>query len=239
MSVRAKVLDLLHAAAGGARPHLPLHHPRPGVGQVRVRPAGDHVPRPVRRVGDERSRSTPRRSTRTPGRCSTPCRSPTRAARAARSRYRAARSPTRSRPPSRLPVPPALPVRVRRVRLGGPRRRRRDRGPLDRRRRDDLRGRAGAGRRPRAPRKVDGLEVRISGGGGAEQLRDLDGRDRPEPADAGVRRGRGRSRPRAATSWCGWPSTWRPGCRRSRAGWWPATSTASSPANLPRKRAWG
>ena len=62
---------------------------------------------------------------------------------------RAARSPTRVAPPVGLPVPPALPVRVRRLRLGGSRRGRRHRGPLGRRRRAHLRVRARAGRRPR------------------------------------------------------------------------------------------
>ena len=118
MSVRAKVLDLLMQLRRGARPHLPLHHPRPGLGQVRLRPAGDHVPRPVRRVGPERRRSTPRPSTRTRRALldALPQPDPSRKGRE--------KSLPRGEIPDAIvtavgvPVPPALPVGVRRRAAG-------------------------------------------------------------------------------------------------------------------------
>ena len=61
------------AAAGRARPELPLHLPRPR-GRAAHQPLGvGHAPRPHRGERARPSRSSAPRSTTTPGNCSTPC----------------------------------------------------------------------------------------------------------------------------------------------------------------------
>ena len=49
MSVRAKILELMLVPQARARPHVPLHHPRPRDGEVLLRPDRDPLPRPDRR----------------------------------------------------------------------------------------------------------------------------------------------------------------------------------------------
>ena len=61
---------------GGVRPHVPVHRARPLGREARLGPGGRDVPRQDRRDGRRRRRSTATRSTRTPGRCCRPCRSP-------------------------------------------------------------------------------------------------------------------------------------------------------------------
>ena len=56
-----------------ARPHLPVHRPRPQRRAPHQRPGRGHVPRPDRRAGRRARRSTRRRCTRTRRRCSRPC----------------------------------------------------------------------------------------------------------------------------------------------------------------------
>ena len=61
-----------------ARPDLRVHRARPVGGAAHLRPGRGDVPRQDRRAGRPGRRSTPGRCTRTPTRCSRPCRCPTR-----------------------------------------------------------------------------------------------------------------------------------------------------------------
>jgi oligopeptide transport system ATP-binding protein len=66
-------------AAGEARPRLPLHRPRPERRRARQRPHRRHVPRPIVEMGDAPDVIVRCPATRTRGRCSPPCPSPSRA----------------------------------------------------------------------------------------------------------------------------------------------------------------
>ena len=95
-----------------ARSHLRLHHPRPGDGEVLLRPHRDHVPGQDRRDRARRRRSTTTPSTPTRSRSCGRSRSRTRRG-PCRATSRAARCPTPSRRRSGAPSTPAARARSR------------------------------------------------------------------------------------------------------------------------------
>ena len=110
VSVQAQVLNLLQDLQKRVRPDVPVHRPRPERGRAHLRPGGGDVCRQDGRDGADRASCTTIPSTPTPRRCSRPCRSPTRAS--ARSRIMLpGEVPSPANPPSRLLLPPALPLR--------------------------------------------------------------------------------------------------------------------------------
>ena len=59
VSVQGEILNLMHELQRRARARLPGDHPQPAGGAPRQRPDRDHVPRPDRRGGPTRRRSSP------------------------------------------------------------------------------------------------------------------------------------------------------------------------------------
>ena len=100
----------VHGAARRARPHLPLHQPRPRRGRAPLRPRGHHVPRARGRVGARRrSSSTRPNHPYTAG----AARRGAAPRRAARRQFVAdpRRDPVAARAAAGLPLPSALPAR--------------------------------------------------------------------------------------------------------------------------------
>ena len=99
----------VRAAAGRARPVLPVHRPRPRPGQAGQRPGGGDVPGQAVRGRAGARRSTASRCTRTRWRCSTRSPAPTDAPNAAHDSD-PRRAAVAGRPAERLPVPHPLPA---------------------------------------------------------------------------------------------------------------------------------
>ena len=100
-------------APGAARPHVPVHRPRPVGGPPPVGPGRGDVPRQDRRDHARARRSTTGRCIRTRWPCCRPCRSRTR--RVERQRRRMILTgdvPVAGQPAVGLPVPHPLPVRA-------------------------------------------------------------------------------------------------------------------------------
>ena len=96
----------VHAPARGARPHLPVHQPRPRRRAPRRRPRGRHVPRARRRDRTDAGTVRRARTTRTRRRCWPRCRASTRAKRTLRADQ--GRDPLAAGAALRLPLPSAL-----------------------------------------------------------------------------------------------------------------------------------
>ena len=162
-------LDARHERAGedprpDDRPQAPdradvrLRHARPGLGQVLLRPRGDHVPRPDRR---DRVRRRDLQRPQAPVHAGADPRDPGAGpGQGAPARPAPRRDPRRGAAAARLLVPPALPEGVRHLRLGEPGPADDARAALGRGRRGDVRHRAAAGRRPRQAQRLRARRVR-------------------------------------------------------------------------------
>ena len=174
VSIRTELLRLMLDLRARARPHLPVHHPRPVAGLGHRRPDRRDVPRQDHgdRAGREghpvvRTTRTPRPSSRCPRR---PTRRRRRRARSGRSS--SGETPDAAHVPSGLPLPSALPAGVRPVQGRGAaalrRRRRAGRGVLAGRRRPvcrSCRRRRGRGAsRPRLRQRHQRRRTRRTGG---------------------------------------------------------------------------
>ena len=112
VTVQAQILELIERLQQRVRHRGRDHHPRPRRRRRDRRRDRGHVRRPDRRAGHARTRSSPRPSTPTPGACCARSRGWTRRA-ARRSCRSRGRPPSLINLPSRLLVPPALPLRAR------------------------------------------------------------------------------------------------------------------------------
>ena len=101
-----------------ARPHLPLHRPRPRGRAAHRRPRRGDVPRPDRRGAPTEELFYRARGTPTPRRCCRPSRWPTRRSSAPARVVLLGRRALAGRPAVGLPLPPPLPAGPRRVREG-------------------------------------------------------------------------------------------------------------------------
>ena len=115
VSIQAQILNMMQRPAARARPHLPVHLPRPGRGALRVQPDRRDVPGQAGRDRAPPTRCTCARRTPTPRGCSTRRRWPI--PRPSRPRSQAGITgelPQRDPSAVRLPVPHPVPAGRRR-----------------------------------------------------------------------------------------------------------------------------
>ena len=113
VSIQAQILNLFMELRERARPHLPVHQPRPRRGRAPLRPRGRSCISAAWSRRRRPRRSSPARTTPTPRRCWPRCRASRRAS--APSPAIKGEIPSPLEPAARLPLPPALPARLRRA----------------------------------------------------------------------------------------------------------------------------